>query len=722
MKLKQQITVLFTILALIPAGISLIAVVVMSRNNMQSLEEKLMTEYCEKISTSISSMYDGIETAVMTAASMQSVISKNWAVCGNLLNDISRKSSNIDYFLLVDTDGTYWSTKDLTGNPEYGGKITDGPQKLASLASSPAYTDLIANNTRRIEKINVSDLMYSKDSSMRYNLVSSTVMDGDSLIGMVTAVLQADSFLGFYRILTADLENDFGKSAELVMVTESNVVASWFQYDNTTNNFVEHSEQNGGLLQIGSMPAGFVDTVAHMKITSENLTAYNRNGIPCYLAKSPIEGTPFTIYLSVTKDALFEKSNYLAWFVFYSIIVLTVILCAGAFAIGSLIVRPVRKTADSLKTISSGSGDLSVLLPERGTDEFFRLARYFNRFIGTLRTMMSNIRTRSNDMIFRSQQLDTQTQDIQLEIAEISRDISDLNFQTEEQSAAVTETSAAMQEIIKNINSLSLQIENQSAALTQSSAAIQQMVSNINSISNHLIMASDRFRELKAASLSGNDDINMVEDMVGNVSGMSSQLLEANAIIDSIASQTNLLAMNAAIEAAHAGDAGKGFSVVADEIRKLSEKASRQSKTIATALVNIFDAIKDIVEKTEETGKSFDIIVHHIDEVSNLTSQITLAMQEQNEGSKQVLEALHSIQDVTLEVKNSSVEMTNGSQAIIHEIGRLQKISLIVQDMSNKIALATDKINTDIDVIKTSSGNNFADVKALYSLSGGFQL
>ena len=154
----------------------------------------------------------------------------------------------------------------------------------------------------------------------------------------------------------------------------------------------------------------------------------------------------------------------------------------------------------------------------------------------------------------------------------------------------------------------------------------------------------------------------------------------------------------------------------------MKSESSRQSKTIATALVNIFDAIKDIVEKTEETGKSFDIIVHHIDEVSNLTSQITLAMQEQNEGSKQVLEALHSIQDVTLEVKNSSVEMTNGSQAIIHEIGRLQKISLIVQDMSNKIALATDKINTDIDVIKTSSGNNFADVKALYSLSGGFQL
>lgn len=348
MKLKQQIMAFFTIFALISVGFSLV-VVVISWNNMKFLGKKLMIEYCEKISASISSMYNDIEKTVITAASLQSVVSKNWAVCGNFLNDISKKNSNIDYFLLVDTDGTYWSTKDLTGNPEYGGKVTDGPQKLASLASLPAYTDLITSNTRRIEKTSVSGFMYSKDSSMRYNLVSSTVMDGDSLVGMVTAVLQAGRVLEFYRILTADLENNFGKSAELVMVTENNVVASWFQYDNTISNFMDHSDQNDGLLQIGSMPAGFVDAVDQMKIASENLTVYDRDGISCYLAKASIAGTPFTIYLSVTKDALFEKSNHLTWFIFYSIIVLTIILCAGAFVIGSLVTRPIRRTTNSLE-------------------------------------------------------------------------------------------------------------------------------------------------------------------------------------------------------------------------------------------------------------------------------------------------------------------------------------------------------------------------------------
>ena len=211
-------------------------------------------------------------------------------------------------------------------------------------------------------------------------------------------------------------------------------------------------------------------------------------------------------------------------------------------------------------------------------------------------------------------------------------------------------------------------------------------------------------------------------DLVNNVSGQSENLLETNEVINSIASQTNLLAMNAAIEAAHAGEAGKGFSVVADEIRKLAEDSAAQSKIIADELESIVSDIKSIVDATSQAEGAFDNVVSRVNGSTSLIEQISLAMREQAEGSKQVLEALENMQKITVEIRDGSTEMNQGTETIIKEMSRLAEIAQKVQNSSRDIANAVEQISSSISGISDDSKLTEKSVGDLQTLAGKFKL
>lgn len=272
------------------------------------------------------------------------------------------------------------------------------------------------------------------------------------------------------------------------------------------------------------------------------------------------------------------------------------------------------------------------------------------------------------------------------------------------------------------MESLSRQIQSQSSAVEESSAAIQQMVSNIGSISNNLEKASVEFETLKTASQNGKDSISNVVELVNNVSNQSEVLLSTNNVINSIAAQTNLLAMNAAIEAAHAGTAGMGFSVVADEIRKLAEESSSQSKIIATELKKIVADIGNVVNATTNAGAAFDTVVNKVEDAGVLISQIALAMQEQNEGSRQVLEALDNIQNITLEIKNGSIEMNEGTTIILNEMNNLEDISRRVHKSLGEMISELSEISTSVEAIVVDSCNTKNAVTELSVLTEKFSV
>ena len=207
-------------------------------------------------------------------------------------------------------------------------------------------------------------------------------------------------------------------------------------------------------------------------------------------------------------------------------------------------------------------------------------------------------------------------------------------------------------------------VSEQAAAVTESAAAIEEMVANIQSVTSSLTKNAEHVRELQSASEVGHNGINEVVADIRGIAVESESLLEINSVMSNIASQTNLLSMNAAIEAAHAGESGRGFAVVADEIRKLAESSSKQSKTIGVVLKTIKGSIDKITKSAENVLNRFVTIDGGIKTVAEQERGVLNAMEEQRQGSEQVLLAIGQVSDITQRVKDDAQQMVKRQQTM----------------------------------------------------------
>ncbi|MDR0589335.1 MAG: methyl-accepting chemotaxis protein, partial [Spirochaetaceae bacterium] len=311
---------------------------------------------------------------------------------------------------------------------------------------------------------------------------------------------------------------------------------------------------------------------------------------------------------------------------------------AGAFFLSRSISNPLKKMVLVLNDI--GEGDLTRQLEAHSKDEIGDMTYSFNMTLEKIRNLILVIREKARSLSKTGTELSTNMNTTASAITEIIANIQSLKNQMSNQNSAVDESGEAIEKISTGIANLNIQIDKQAESVSQSSSAIEEMLANIQSVTTTLIGNSGNVQELADASGIGRVGLEEVAADIQGIARESEGLLEINAVMENIASQTNLLSMNAAIEAAHAGEAGKGFAVVADEIRKLAESSGEQSKTISGVLKKIKDSIDRITRSTNEVLTKFEAIDRGVRTVSDQEENVRNAMEEQGQGSKQILEAV----------------------------------------------------------------------------------
>lgn len=412
-----------------------------------------------------------------------------------------------------------------------------------------------------------------------------------------------------------------------------------------------------------------------------------------YITYHGIFGSPWGLALSVPQGEFFDVVDFvMRQMVVSSFIIVVLLLLISGYILYKNI-KPLKTVESAITLIASGSADLSKRIEFDSNNEIGYVVKGFNRFTEKLQSIIGEIKKSKSELSVYGDDLSFSASDTASSITQIIANIESLRVQIVNQSASVEETAGAVNQIASNIESLDRMIENQSAGVEEASAAIEQMMGNISSINVSVDKMASSFKNLQTDSQAGFSKQELVNDQIEKIEKQSLMLQEANDVISSIASQTNLLAMNAAIEAAHAGDAGKGFSVVADEIRKLSETSTLQSKTIGDQLELIQNSIASVVTSSQESSESFRSVSKQIEDTDQLVTQIKAALEEQNEGSNQIKQSLHSMNESSSEVKSASSEMSAGNKAILDEIKRLQDATSYMKDNMEEMSNGAAKIN-----------------------------
>ena len=579
------------------------------------------------------------------------------------------------------------------------------------------------------QKINVSDRDYFMSAAKGKNFIAEPIvsrLDGHFVLACTVPIY--DDNHNVISVLLATIEasalsNDIsdivvGKTGYcyILGLTGTIIAAKDFTRVEQMENVQKMAESNASFKSLADFEKMAIE------INEPSIGFYTYNGINKVASYAKIKSTDWTVVINAPKEEFLGAVDALR---LQMILIGTIILIVSliiVFFVARAIIKPINVVVNALKDIAQGEGDLTVRLPVHGNDEVTDLSEYFNETIEKIGSSIKTVGASSVDMTNIGNELASNMTETASAVHQISANIDGVKQQALTQAASVTETAATIEEIIRTIKQLNGSIENQAASVAESSSAIEQMVGNIASITQTLDKTNDAVKTLASATADGKETVSGANSVTQRIAEESGGLLEASNVIQHIASQTNLLAMNAAIEAAHAGEAGKGFAVVADEIRKLAEESSTQGKTITSTLKILSGEIEALSASAKTAEEKFNAIFALSEQVKTMSQNLMDAMREQENGSKEVLTAIRDINMVTNQVNDGSAEMLRGGENVAQEMQKLDELTRVITDSMNEMASGAVQISNAVQEVNAISQKNKESIENLSKEVGKFKV
>ena len=372
----------------------------------------------------------------------------------------------------------------------------------------------------------------------------------------------------------------------------------------------------------------------------------------------------------------------------------------------SLFFKRLKKVSDAMEDISSGARDLTQRLKIHGNTELDILCKAYNDIIVNLQEMVKNISKSIDSLSDNSSVLLKQNNETISLIENAKFSIEDIYSKADNQNMLSARVSDGIDGVEKAVTILDEKIVQQSEAVEKSSEAVEDIHSSINSANQAIERISNEYAVIVAETEDGRQKQNQVLNQVDVIVQQAQNLAQANAVISSIASQTNLLAMNAAIEAAHAGESGKGFSVVADEIRKLAENSATQSTAVTKLIDDIEKAIEGIVTVSKSSSDSFSSLGGKIQGMNALLAEIKDDMKNQNSGAKHILDMMQLLSNATAGIKESSDTMKNNTLSVVEQIVHLKESSKAILISGNTASRHLEKMTENAEITMTQAKQN----------------
>lgn len=371
-------------------------------------------------------------------------------------------------------------------------------------------------------------------------------------------------------------------------------------------------------------------------------------------------------------------------------IVSTIISIFILLIISGVVVKNLKTISNKVHDISVGEGDLTQEIKIKSQDETGRLSGHFNIFIKKLRALINQVKDVTTSSSQIGDVLATNAEEISATTDEISATMRSISEKTNILSNEVNKSNDFVDHIKSQIDSLKECTNKEAEYVSESSAAVEEMVATIKTISRISIEKSKSIGGLTEVVRKGESDMNLTFNIIKEIESSAGALNNTIQTVNDVSSRINLLAMNAAIEAAHAGESGKGFAVVADEVRKLAAVTGQSTVVMTETLGNIFNLIIRSVELTENTSVSINAISKEVNDVSESFTEIIHSFTEVSEGTTQITDALERLVSTSSEVSDSTENIFNNAEKIHTS---LDSVTDLTKQNNNGVGEIRDGIN-----------------------------